>query len=541
MTSSSAPTLPAGRTRLIALHGTIIVLCVVLGGALSFTRGQDINFDQLNYHYYSAYAYETHRLAQDVAPGQVMHSFFSPIVYLPFYFMVRNLSPHLVGVGLGALHGLNLWLAFIIAWIVARRLPAPARTIAIIAAVAISAASPMAISEFGTSMADLLVSLPILAGLALLMSADFTQHSAARTTVTIGLSGALVGAAVSLKLTSAAFAIGLAVAAPFGWSTWRHRLVAILATGIGGAVGFAAIGGSWYLLMWQMFRNPVFPYFNTVFRSTDYPSQTALFDARFVPDGIAQALRLPFIWLKTQTATSEIPFRDARFALLIVLGLGVLAVRPALRRRSYAVVCPAGARLIAFVVVAFCVWMYEWSIQRYIVGLELLMGPAFITLLLWTGVFDVIRGRALAITAAVLAVVFLATVKAPDWGHLGWRKTWYAVDVPATSGAPILFLDAEPLSYVVAALPPQSAAVEVIAWENIPSWGDTIFLRRIHTLLADQPERPVWAVVSGDALSDRFRIAITQYGLKPAGACQTTKGRPFPLTWCPLMRIPAPA
>ena len=37
---------------------------------------------------------------------------------------------------------------------------------------------------------------------------------------------------------------------------------------------------------------------------------------------------------------------------------------------------PAGQRLAIFFVVAFCLWMYEWSIQRYIVVLELLLGPA---------------------------------------------------------------------------------------------------------------------------------------------------------------------
>lgn len=518
------------------------MLCIVLGGVLSFTRGQDINFDQLNYHTYSAYAYTTNRLGQDVAPAQVVHSFFSPLLYLPFYFMVTHLSPRLVGAGLGALHGLNLWLVFVIARIVTRALPAPTRLIAVIAAVAISAASPMAISEFGTSMADLLVSLPVLAGLALLMHADFSERSAAWTTATIGLSGALLGAATSLKLTSAAFAIGLATAALIGWTSWRQRLIAVLATGVGGLAGFAAVGGSWYLLMWRTFRNPVFPYFNTVFRSADFQSKTPLFDGRFLPQGFAQTLRYPFLWARAQTTTAEIPFRDVRFALLIVLGLGAIGLALFLRGRMPGKMSNAGRRLIVFFVVAFGLWMYEWSIQRYIVGLELLAGPLFLVVLRWCGLFDVIRGRSLAAFAAVFALLCVATVKAPNWGHLGWRKTWYVVDVPATPGPPpIYLLDGEPLSYVVPALPPQSAAIEVSPFEDMRSWGDTVFLRRTHELLAERPERPVWAVASDRPLSDGFKATIAQYGLKTEGACQTTKGRPFPLTWCPLVRIPPPA
>jgi hypothetical protein len=378
---------------------------------------------------------------------------------------------------------------------------------------------------------------PVLAGLALLLHADFSARPWVRTAATICLSGVLLGAAVSLKLTSAAYAIGLAAAALVGWRGWGQRLTAFLATGVGGAIGFAAIGGYWYLLMWRMFHNPVFPYFNTFFHSPDYQSQTPLFDAHYIPHSIGEALSYPFLWTHTQKATTEIAFRDVRFALLIVLFLGIGALRLALRGRPAAKMPPAGRRLIVFLVIAFGLWVYEWSIQRYLVSLELLAGPVVIVLLQWS----LLRGRAMAAACAAIAVLCLVTVKVPDWGHLGWRKTWYVVDAPATSGPPpIYFLDGEPLSFVVPELPPQSTAIEVIAWENVPSWGDTVFLRRIHAVLADQPQRPVWAVVSGE-LRDGFKATVAQYGLKPEGACRTTQGRPFPLTWCPLVRIAPPA
>jgi hypothetical protein len=523
-------------SKAVVRHGTIIVLCIALGAAVALARGQDINFDQLNYHYYSAYAYETHRLDQDVAPGQVMHSYFCPIVYLPFYFMVRNLSPSLAGMGLGALHGLNLWLVFVIASTVARALPPPARISMTIAAVAISAASPMAISELGTSMADLLVSLPILAGVALMLRADGERGRLALTIASIALAAALMGAAASLKLTAAAPAIGLAAASAIGWRLWRHRLIAIMATGLGGVIGFVSVGGSWYLSMWRMFGNPVFPYFNTVFRSPDYPSQTALFDARYVPHSILQALSYPFLWVTTQTKTAEIPFRDIRFALLTVLAVTVLGLRVSARTGAAGTPTMAGRRLIVFFAVAFCLWLYEWSIQRYLVSLELLAGPAIVVLLQWSGCFGRVRGKTLIAMAAALAVLCIGSMQAPDWGHLGWQSDWYVVEAPAATSEPAFYvMDGEPLSYVVPALPSRPAAIEVVAWENVPSWGDTAFLRHIHALLADRRDRPAWAVASGP-LSDHFKTAIARYGLKPEGRCQTTDGRPFSLTWCPLVR-----
>ncbi len=536
------PNAPSRPGRRIAPHGIIIGLCIVLGAVLALTPGQDTNFDQLNYHTYVAYAYETQRLGQDVAPGQVMHSFFSPIVYLPFYHMVRSLPPRMVGMALGALHGLNLWLVFVIARIVTSALPAPARLTMTIAAVVISFASPMAISEFGTSMTDLVVSLPVLAGLALLMRAGFGEGRRTLTLASIGCAGALLGAAASLKLTAASFAIALAVAALIGWRRWRHRLVAILATGVGGCIGFAVVGGSWYLSMWRIFGNPVFPYFNSVFRSPDYPSKTSVFDAHYLPHGFLEALSYPFLW--TLRPATDTPFRDIRFALLIVLGVIALGVRLARRGGWPGVTAryqPSGQRLIVFIAVAFCLWLYEWSIQRYIVALELLTGPAIVVLLQWSGFFNAVRGRALTVTAATLAVVCAATVRAPDWGHLGWRKTWYEVNFPAADSGehPIFLLASEALAYIVPELPPGSAVIGVVPWENIPSWGDTVFLRRIHALLADPQNRPVWSVSWGPP-ADGFDKQIGAYGLRRAGGCQATRGRPIALTWCPLARTAAP-
>ena len=96
----------------------LITLSAMLGASLAYSLGQDINFDQLNYHAYVADAFWTNQAGHDVAPAQIIHSFFSPLIYLPFYFMMKHFSPDMVGTILGAIHGLNLWLVAVIAWIV---------------------------------------------------------------------------------------------------------------------------------------------------------------------------------------------------------------------------------------------------------------------------------------------------------------------------------------------------------------------------------------------------------------------------------------
>jgi hypothetical protein len=515
------------------LHAALIALFVAAGAGFAYSRGQDINYDQLNYHYYIAYAFETGRALQNVAPSQVLHSFFNPIGYLAFYFMVRHLPPRAVGTILGAIQGINLWLVFCIALIVTRRFLRGPRRVAIAAALIISIASPMAISEVGTSMADILTSLLVLAGLALLMQAGSSEGHRISATAWIGVAGALTGAAVSLKLTNAPFAIGLAAASLSGWTAWRDRLAAFFATALGGIVGVAGCGGFWYLTMWRVFHNPVFPYFNNVFASPDYPADHAVSDDRFLPHGLLSAIAYPWRWMTLQTTTAEIAFRDIRFAIL--MALGVLALGIGFSRRGRQPVpttgmTPAGRRLIVFFVVAMVLWLYEWSIQRYIVVLELLAGPAIVVLLQAVGIFR--TSRTCAAAASVVAIVCAVTFRAPDWGHLGWRKTWYSVEVPPSAGEhPVYLLAGEPLSFVVPELKPGSFAIGFTAWENIPTWGKTIFLRRIHELLAEPQDNSVQSVSSGPP-SDDFRRMIAQYGLKIEGTCQVTPGRPWPLTWC---------
>ena len=526
----------SSRSKQILLRSVLIVLSGMLGAGFAYRLGQDINFDQLNYHAYVADAFWTNRGGRDVAPGQILHSFFSPVIYLPFYFMVRYFPPTAVGTILGAIHGLNLWLVAVITWIVTPALGWKERLPTVVAAVVISAASPMAISEVGTTFSDLLTSILVLGGLALLMRAEFQPGRAMSTSMWIVLAGAVVGAAVSLKLTNAAFAIGLFAAAMVGWRSWSERLTAIAATCAGGCLGFALCGGFWYLRMWRTFGNPFFPYYNAIFRSPDYPSATSVFDGRYLPHGLLDALSYPFRWAIGGQATAELPFRDIRFAVLVVAGLVAFGIRLAGGSDAAMRWPPGMRRLMIFFLVAFCVWMYEWSIQRYIVTLELLLGPVLILVLqeYRSGRFG--QEFLPLCLAAILAGACVATITSPNWGHVSWGKTWYSVNVPPVVGDhPIVFLDGEPLSYLVLELPQASTAIEVIAWEDLSAIGDNEFLRRIRGLLADPKNEVIQAVAPGP-LSDNFKKSIARYGLIPSGNCITTVGRPSPLTWCPLTR-----
>src|SRR5512145_311444 len=83
---------------------------VLLGAALSWTLGQDVNWDLRNYHFYNPYQLIDGRFDRDFQVAG-LQTFFNPALDLPFYVAVRVLAlpPLAVGLGLGAFHGIALW------------------------------------------------------------------------------------------------------------------------------------------------------------------------------------------------------------------------------------------------------------------------------------------------------------------------------------------------------------------------------------------------------------------------------------------------
>ena len=260
----------------------------------------------------------------------------------------------------------------------------PLRRSAIAALAAVfSAAGAMTLSELGSSMSDLLLSpLLLLAVLALVVAAQ--AAAAGRALALVAVAAALVDLSIGLKLTHSIYVFGLALACVIGWRSWSERLASLVVAGLAGAIGVAVSGGFWFLALWRQFGSPTFPYYDSLFHSPAIDPASALhgrsfFDPRFLPASFFDAIALPIRWMTVGQTTAELEFRDVRFgvvfALIVVAGGMWLWRRRTVRPASEA----AGAgRVLVFTFVAFAVWLYQFGIQRYIVGVELLLGPCLL-------------------------------------------------------------------------------------------------------------------------------------------------------------------
>ena len=137
--------------------------------AWSWAAGRDLNFDQLHYHFYSAYQYLDNRLERDFM-GASIQGYLNPLGHVPFYLMVRaNWGSLLIGSVLAFVHSICLWLVYGIS---RELIPAetPSRTWMIAASVALAFLAPLYLIEVGSTFIDVSTGIPVLAGILLLMS-----------------------------------------------------------------------------------------------------------------------------------------------------------------------------------------------------------------------------------------------------------------------------------------------------------------------------------------------------------------------------------
>lgn len=476
----------------------VIAGAMAIGAAYAGWAGEDANWDWQNYHEYNVWAVLNGRYDHDVIPPG-FQTYFNSYIYFPWYYLRHTLPPAVAGMIMGAVHGLNLALVY---WLSRIVLGHAANALTIAAAVVLAAFGPMTLSETGTSFSDILTSMPIIAGIALMLAVKDPRPMRY-----IG-AGLLVGLAVGFKLTNIVFAIGLGAAALAA----TRPLLAMTCLAIGGAIGSVIAGGAWSLMLWREFGNPFFPLVNSLFPSPEMHQITVL-DRQFIPRSFLDGLAYPFYWVAGNFRSSELPFRDARFALLFVLvPIAVVgrikSARPLFSRRD--------VQLLIFFAASYAIWLTLFSIQRYAVALELLTGPLIVLLLM--RIFTAFGGgnpqKDLSLRAS-LAVLTIAAIAAAwtqptDW----WRRPWsnpYRPAIPSQLAQPATyFLLDKPLSFVAPLLPAGSRfyTISDAALTIIPGGK---FDRRIRDGLKDPLPGGLWEMhIKGRPFQPE---ALAAYGL----------------------------
>jgi hypothetical protein len=500
----------------IVQTNVVVPMAIALGSLLAgavytWFVGEDVNWDWLNYHEYNVWAVLTGRYGIDALPAG-FQTYFNPTVYFPVYYL-RHLLPMPYGLMIiGAVHGLNLLLIYFLVRVL---LLNAATATAIGASILIAAVGPMTLSEIGTSFSDILTALPIVGGCILILSADEKHYGR------YVLAGLLIGAAVGLKLTNVVYALGAAAAVLAA----SRPLVATLCLGVGGAIGAVVTGGAWSVMLWREMGNPIFPLFNAVFQSPELVPMNIM-DWQFMPKGFLDALAYPFYWLVGDNRSSEHPFRDARFAVAMVLiaaGIG----RSLIARTK--IFTQRDVQFLLFFIVSYAAWLGVFSIQRYAIVLELLCAPLIVLLIARcllgqpapsaTGTLSLRVNKAMAATAVLIAL----WSQPGDWFRRPWSNTFNPAIPQQLQQAADYFIVDKPIAYVAPLLPAQSRFFQ-IADIALPIMPHGAFDRRIRAALKSPLPGGAWELhMRGKPVREHL---LERYGLRvdPARPCVEIEG-----------------
>ncbi len=511
-----------------------LALMVLAGAIFVIVLGKDTSWDFRNYHWYGPYAFFNDRLTFDVAVAH-QASYYNPFLDIPFYLLASSLPSWLALGILGAVQSLNVVPLYLMARSVLqmeeRKLAAGALTV-------LGMAGALTLSLYGTTYYDNVMSVFVLAGLAVLVTRRelLARGPLLQTALLSGLAALVVGSAVGLKLPESPFAIGFAAALIALGGDLKHQAVRIGAAALGGLIGIVLFAGYWWYEMYHFSGNPLFPYFNEYFKSP-LALASPYRDMRFIPHGIVNTLLFPVSFSINWAVADDLPFQDIRvgMAYLCAIALGVVLIMRG-RAREPLIAPDSAAPLFAFFAVSLFVWIAIFAIYRYIIALEIL-SP-----LLIVGAIGLMplarRTQLIAIGALLFAVVLTAhstfLLKVP----LGDP---YIEFTPPKIARPdksmILLTGLDPMGYMTPSFPHKIPFLRIDGWMMQPNDGTKLTAEmraRVNAFRGDL------YTLSNPLELERTHDALMEYGLHIDWLkCQHfSTNLAGPYLFCPLTRIP---
>ncbi len=426
----------------------LYIFCLLIFAEFVYSRGQDRNWDLLNYHFFQGYSLLNDRFSMDLAPAG-LQSFFNPLVNAFAYLSLKYLPFPLSAWSILAIQLTSLPAIILLAKKISFSLSYPKTFTPAIPAIILSLLSPIWGSELGTTFFSSWTAPLILWGVYLLYSA-YQEYSLSK--FRVFLAGTLFGLAAGLKLTNMPFAVSgfLMCIVLHNEKTWRV-VVSDCASFLMACVAGFAVTAWWNWHLWKTWESPLFPFYNAIFKSKYFD----FFNFRDMRWYFSSPQEFFFFivdsFLGTKK-TSEVYFADARYLFVASLISVAIFCKPAF---------VLGRQLMAFIVFTisgYLIWAFMFAYQRYLIPIELLLG-----LLIWILVARIVENERLRkIIMICLTLCAALRLNVPDWWHaqaaFGERDPFSIEMNPKLSATPGRYIVVgNPISYVLPSLHPASS------------------------------------------------------------------------------------
>jgi hypothetical protein len=457
-TSKKARERNSGNSKSLIANSIILLAFLAAGAILSIKRGQDVNYDLLNYHYYNPWALLHARQGVDYFVS-LTQSYFSPTLDFPYYFLASGSLknyPKVISAIMGLPYGVILFIACSLSKILADEAVSDRveRNFIIVLCAAFSVGGSALWSQVGTTTNELPLAALILAGLLVFVKGYATNGDASLSRSRYIAIGMCFGCAVGLKLTASIYVPAMAFCILFAAKNNRERLQGFFWFCLAVALSIIVLYGPWAFHLYRETGNPFFPMLNNVFHSPWWETNRGR-DITFLPKSALQWLLYPFYWATSLVTTvAEPPFRDPRFAMFYVIATLLLVASAWKRWRCPDVAGRSRHSLFAlstgFVIVAYIAWLAMFSILRYAVPIEVLASILFplSAVLLFKKIAGPGKNKIAIAGSLVIVACAMAITTPPNWGRVQYSRQIFSVNAPTLPINSVVVMADDPLGFI---------------------------------------------------------------------------------------------
>lgn len=247
----------------ICLQLLLFTLFLAAGGLISAMLRFELTYDLLLYHHYNGFAFLNNRLTTDIAPASVA-TYYNPLLDAALYllndFCKENTTLYCFITGLP--FGFLMFVLFKISLLFFNFKTIRGKCCCA-ACLIIGATGVATWFQIGTCTHEIFLAALVLCSLYLLLK--YPELKAVYLPA-----GFLLGAAAGFKLTAAIYCVSTGITLILSYKSLNRPVVLIALFTLGGLLGYLAVNGFWAVILWQNFGNPVFPFWNKVFKSPYY-------------------------------------------------------------------------------------------------------------------------------------------------------------------------------------------------------------------------------------------------------------------------------
>lgn len=494
--------------------------------------GKDTSWDFRNYHWYIPYQLLNDRLNVDIAVAH-QGSYYNPLSDVPFYWLAVHTTSWFAIAVLGLFQAANIIPMYLIA---RSSLKLADKELAAGTLAFFGMTGGMTLTLYGTHYYDNVLSLFTLTGLAILIVRREEMANGPLLSVAkwCALAGFLTGCTAGLKLPMAPFAMGFAGALLVGGGSRKHIATRLVAGGLGGVLGFIACAGFWMWKMQVLTGNPLFPYFNDVFKSP-MALASPYRDMRFLQWNWRDTLTYPIRFSIDYRVADDIPYDDIRIGIAYVILIATAILWAVGRRSKEPLFEPKAARIaFAFVAVAYVFWIKLFAIHRYILQMEML---APILIAMAVGLWPLPR-KVRLVTIGILFFFALLFTRSEHLQGAPLGDPYIQADLPKIenpSKTMVVMTGDAPLGFIAPSLPPEIPVLRIDGWMMQPEDGSYLTKEMRRRVAAHKG--PLFLIADAYDMG-RASAAVVDYGL----AIDWQKCRIFTTNltgayqWCPLLR-----